>query len=188
MAFTSSLLFWAALAMLLFWGVGAYNRLVRLRSEAKSAFASVETELARQVALVQACLPPADEVADLQSPGDNGFWSSLEGAALQFSASLKSAKHMPLDPERIAALGAAIDVLASAWERAERDDAHDLAGSRLPERVAEERSQLTRMSMAAIEQFNQAVGRYNQAIAQFPASLLAWIFGFQAARGLRAAR
>jgi LemA protein len=32
------------------------------------------------------------------------------------------------------------------------------------------------------------VGRYNDAIAQFPAALLAWLFGFQPGRGLRARR
>ena len=38
---------------------------------------------------------------------------------------------------------------------------------------------------AATEQFNLAVGQYNDAIAQFPAAILAWLFGFQPGRGLR---
>jgi LemA protein len=73
-----------------------------------------------------------------------------------------------------------------AWDRAERDDAHDLAGPRLPENFSSERQQLVRMAQAATEQFNQAVTLYNQAIAQFPAVMLAWVFGFHPARGLRA--
>ena len=32
---TRSVVFWTALALLLFWGVGAYNRLTRLRAEGK---------------------------------------------------------------------------------------------------------------------------------------------------------
>lgn len=36
----------------------------------------------------------------------------------------------------------------------------------------------------AIRVFNEAVVQYNAAIAQFPASLLAWAFGFKAARAL----
>lgn len=36
----------------------------------------------------------------------------------------------------------------------------------------------------AIRVFNEAVVQYNSAIAQFPASLLAWVFGFKAARAL----
>jgi LemA protein len=73
-----------------------------------------------------------------------------------------------------------------AWDRAERDDAHDLAGPRLPENFSGERQQIVRMTQAAIEHFNHAVNAYNEAIAQFPAALLAWIFGFHPGRGLRA--
>ena len=74
-------------------------------------------------------------------------------------------------------------VLANAWDRAEREDAHDLAGSRLPENLSAERAQSLHTSQLAADQFNAAVTRYNEAIAQFPAALLAWLFGFQAGRG-----
>ena len=87
----------------------------------------------------------------------------------------------------LTALGAAHEVLTMAWDRAERDDAHDLAGPRLPEDFALQRQHIVRMTIAATENFNQAVARYNEAITQFPALLLAWLFGFQPARGMRAA-
>jgi LemA protein len=179
-----SLVFWIVAAVLLFWSVGAYNRLVRLRSEAKSAFAVLEQELARQVQLVQACLPESETQPASLFDGESTFWGSLQGAASQFAASLAAARSRPLDPEGIAALHAARDVLAMAWERAERDDAHDLAGSRLPETVSTTRAHLVAQAGAAAEQFNLAVSRYNHGISQFPAVLLAWLFGFKAARGL----
>jgi LemA protein len=183
---TSSFLPWLIAAFAVFWAVGAYNRLVRLRSDANAAFAALEAELTRQVHLVQECIPPEDEQAPSQFAGGSAFWGGLQGAAAQLSASLASAKARPLDPERIAALGSAQEILSMAWDRAERDDAHDLAGPRLPENFSSERTQLVRMTQAATEHFNQAVARYNEAIAQFPAALLAWLFGFQPARGLRA--
>jgi LemA protein len=183
---TSSLLFWVILAVLVFWGVGAYNRLMRLRSEANAAFAALEAEFGKQLALVQSCLPPEEEHAQSQFEGGSAFWGGLKGAAVQFGASLAAARARPLDAERMAALGAAQEVMAMAWERAERDDAHDLAGPRLPQDLSSELQQLGRLCVAATEQFNQAVMRYNGAIEQFPASLLAWLFGFKAARGLRA--
>ena len=183
---TSSFLPWVAAAVLVFWMVGAYNRLVRLRSDANAAFAALETELSRQVQLVHACVPPEDEWAPSQFAGGSAFWGGLQGAAAQLAASLASAKARPLDPDRIAALGAAQEVLSMAWDRAERDDAHDLAGPRLPDDLNSERVQLVRTAQAATEHFNQAVGNYNAAIAQFPAVLLARLFGFQPARGLRA--
>ena len=71
-----------------------------------------------------------------------------------------------------------------AWARAERDDAHDLAGARLPDTVIARRVQLALQTHAAVALFNNAVGRYNEAISQFPALLLAWVFGFRPGLGL----
>lgn len=183
---SSSLLWWVLAAVLLFWAVGAYNRLVRLRSEANQAFAVLDGELQRHVRLVEACLPEGQtQPASLFDGQDEpSFWAGLQGAAGQLVASLAAARQRPLEPERIAALAAAGDVLGLAWERAERDDAHDLAGPRLPETLTATRAQLVAHTAAAAEQFNQAVGRYNAGIAQFPAVLLAWVFGFKPARGL----
>jgi LemA protein len=183
---SSSFLPWVLAAIAVFWAVGAYNRLVRLRSEANTAFAALESELSRQVGLVHGCIPPEEDQTPSQFAGGSAFWGGLQGAAAQLAASLAAAKAKPLDPERIAALGAAQEVLSMAWDRAERDDAHDLAGPRLPENFSSERAQLVRMTQAATEHFNQAVVRYNEAIGQFPALLLAWLFGFHPARGLRA--
>ncbi len=44
--------------------------------------------------------------------------------------------------------------------------------------------ELVQQNEQAIGVFNDAVLHYNSAIAQFPASFLAWVFGFKAARGL----
>jgi LemA protein len=176
---------WIAAAIAVFWMVGAYNRLVRLRSNANAAFAALESVLSRQVQLVHACVPPDEEQPTSQFSGGSAFWGGLQGAAAQLSASLASARARPLDPERIAALGAAQEVLDMAWDRAERDDAHDLAGPRLPGNFSGEREQLVRMTQVATGNFNDAVLGYNEAIAQFPAVLLAWLFGFQPAQGLR---
>jgi LemA protein len=183
---STSLVFSIVAAVLLFWMVGAYNRLMRMRAAANAAFAALETELARQVALVNTCVDAEDSHPASQFDGGSAFWGGLHGAAAQFTASLASARLRPLDPERIAALGAAQEILAAAWERAERDDAHDLAGPRLPENITAEREQLVRQTHAATRQFNEAVSAYNQAIGQFPARVLAWLFGFRPGRGLRA--
>lgn len=184
---TSTVISWTIAAVLLFWAVGAYNRLMRLRAEANTAFAAVENELTRQVELVRTHLPPPEptQPAPLESE-PTSFWSSLHAAAAQLSASLAAARGKPLVPDNIAALSAAQDVLAMAWERAERDDAHDLAGPRLPDTVLLRRQQMLLQAHAATEAFNQAVTRYNESIAQFPAVLLAWLFGFKPAQPLAA--
>jgi LemA protein len=178
---------WIGAAVVLFWGVGAYNRLMRLRSEANTAFGALEGELSKHVALVRDCLPAQEGTQPAPLDDDARFWGGLHGAATQFAASLSAARSKPLEPEGIAALAAAHDVLAMAWERAERDDAHDLAGSRLPENVSIRRQQIEIQTHAATDQFDIAVARYNAAISQFPAVLLAWLFGFKPGRGVRAA-
>jgi LemA protein len=181
----SSLLHWVATAVLLFWSIGAYNRLVRLRGEATTAFAALDGELLRQVRLVQDLTQ--DEgggPTSIFEGSEPSFWGGLQGAASQLDASLAEARLRPLEPARIAALGAAQVVLADAWERAERDDAHDLAGPRLPDTLTATRAQMTVQCIAAAERFSRAVEAYNAAIAQFPALLLAVLFGFKAGRGM----
>lgn len=181
---SNSILSWLAAAVLLFWAVGAYNRLVRLRAEAHTAFAAVEAEFTRQVELVSKHLPGAEFTQPAALEAESTFWAGLQGAARQFAASLAAVRSRPLDARRMAALNAACDVLVMAWETAQRDEAHDLAGPRLPDTVLARRSQLAGQTRAAIEQFNAAVVRYNEAIAQFPAVLLAWLFGFEPGLGI----
>jgi LemA protein len=183
MMITRTVVYWSVAAVLLFWAVGAYNRLMRLRTEANTAFAAVDTELGRQIDLVRHELPPeATQPAALE--GGASIWTALQAAASQLAASLAAARQKPLDPDRVAALGAAQDALATAWDRAQQDDAHDLAGPRLPDTVLSRRAQLVVQAHAAAGLFNQAVARYNEAIAQFPALLLALLFGFKPARAL----
>jgi LemA protein len=180
----TSVVFWTVAAVLLFWVVGAYNRLMRLRADANTAFAGLEAEMAKQVDLVRNQLPAPEATQPAALEDDRSLWAGLHGAAAQFAASLAVARSKPLEPDGIAALSAAQDVLAMAWERAERDDAHDLAGPRLPDTVTNRRAQLARQTHAATDQFNLAVTRYNEAIAQFPALMLAWLFGFKPGRGV----
>ena len=183
---TPTLPTWIAAGVLLFWTVGAYNRLVRLRGEANAAFGALEAELGRQVQLVEQLMAGEEPPASIFGGTEHSFWGGLQGAASQLGASLAQARHRPLDPERIDALAAAQSVLAVAWERAERDDAHDLAGPRLPETLTATRAQITLHCIAAADRFSRAVEQYNAAIAQFPAVLLAWLFGFRPGRGLPA--
>lgn len=180
----SSVVFWSAAAVLVFWAIGAYNRLMRLRADANTAFASLGAELGRQVELVRNQLPAPEATQPAPLDAEGVFWGALHGAAGQLAASLAAARVRPLEPDGIAALSSAQHVLAMAWERAERDDAHDLAGARLPDTVLARRAQLEIQVHAATEQFNQAVARYNEGIGQFPALLLAWLFGFKPGRGI----
>lgn len=181
-----NLLLWIGVPVLLFWSVGAYNRLVRLRAEANAAFAALDAQWQRQLALVQSSLPDEFQTSQFTLDGamigdGSELWAGLRGASTQFAASLAAMRARPLHASRAGALRAAQDVLLLAWQRVSTD-AHDLAGAAMPETVAAQWQQLMQDTHRLQAQFNDAVTRYNVAIAQFPAVLLAWLFGFKAAR------
>jgi LemA protein len=188
MGMSNPLVFWGLAALLLFWSVGAYNRLVRLRSDANAAFAALAAELAQQAELVHASMPASMIPTGLTQPGElldevTALWSGLRAAATQLTASVAAMHPRPLEPEAAAALVEARDVLTNAWTRVSHE-ANDLAGSSIPEALTQQWLQLSAQARAAGEHFNQAVQRYNDAIAQFPAMLLAELFGFKPARGV----
>ncbi len=176
---TSSFLAWSVAAILVFWAVGAYNRLIRLRAEVNTCFSQVQGQLEQQVGLVNSVLPadPREALDD-----DLAFLAQIQAASAQLAACLDAARPRPLDHERLAAIASAAQVLTRAWERAEREDLHDLAGPQLPAALTDDRARLVRLTEDAVQQFDHAVDRYNHAIAQFPAVLLAWIFGFKPGR------
>ena len=75
-----SLLWWILGAVALFWFIGAYNRIVRLRSGALQAYAALDAALVRQLDFVQSRM--AEGAATVQVP----HGASGEDAALQASA------------------------------------------------------------------------------------------------------
>ena len=187
---------WILLALFLFWAVGAYNRLIRLRSAALQAFGGLDTHMVRWIALLgeyeasrgaPTGAPDgivADEVPVVASGHD--AHAALRAAATQFGASLAVARARPLDSGAAAALSAAAQVLDTAWQAVVREAAQASEGVAPPALApwVMRRDQVALQSDEARRLFNDAVVQYNQAIAQFPASLLAWLFGFKKAQTL----
>lgn len=174
----SSPFFWILLAIALFWAVGAYNRLVRLRSAAIRAFGALDAYLVRLMALLGEC-----EAALAVVPGEPvQARTALQAATIQLGVSLAVARTQPLHAEAAAALSTARQALETAWQGAARQLATE-EGAALP-RGLELLEQHQELGAEALAQFNLAVQRYNEAIAQFPANGLAWLFSFQPGRTL----
>jgi LemA protein len=199
MCMWSSPLFWIAVAISAFWALGAYNRLMRLRSAVVQAFGGFDAHIVRQLALLSefgAAYDAASHPVGGGSAGTGTEMAALQGAATQLSASLAVARARPLRKDAIAALAAARDVLHTTWDKAARiEDIHTAApattgNQTLLAQPAPRSPWVARWSehvlqnAQAISVFNDAVQHYNAAIAQFPANLLALAFGFKAARGL----
>ncbi|MDP2370900.1 LemA family protein [Rhodoferax sp.] len=180
---SASAVMWSLLAVLVFWAIGAYNRLVRLRGRSLLAFAVVDKQFNLQALLLAptAVGPHPGLSASALLPGDEGRenrWSGLVGAGRQLEASLKAARVRPLDGASLDALRTAHETLVLSWSRC-REEPPDLAGSPLPEDLSMKWDQLLVQTDMARAEFNAVVADYNAAIGQVPACLLASLFGFK---------
>jgi LemA protein len=171
-------LWWLVPAVLLFWAVGAYNRLTRLRGDAVAAFAHLDDRWQQQIGLALASVPP--HVGN--GLGDEP-WSGLRAAAQGLSLAMGALRQNTLAAGRATAAGAARTELIDAWLQVQQG-ARDLAGDLLPETVVQQ----WQMGLGECDhlgrQFNAAVQQYNEAVQQFPALILARAFGFQPGCGL----
>ena len=179
---------WILLALLLFWAIGAYNRLIRLRSAALQAFGALDAHWQRWIALLADCAVArtgVDETAACPEVASDEL-AALAAARGQFEASLAVARARPLDGGAAAALSAAAQVLDTAWQTMIHEAARASEGVAPPALAPwiHQREQLALHSGEARRQFNEAVAQYNHGIAQFPANLLAWLFGMQQGRAL----
>ncbi|QEA12671.1 LemA family protein [Comamonas flocculans] len=172
-----------ALAIAVFWMVGAYNRLVRQRAAVLQAFGALDAFYLRWITLTGECL------AALREPeGDAGLAdarAAVDAATGQLGASLAVARARPLDGAAIAALGAGTQALAAAWQglRQQAEGAPQAARTALA-LWGRQYEALRQQSLPTREAFNAAVQAYNAAIGQFPANVLAWLFSFRRSQGL----
>jgi LemA protein len=179
----SSPLIWIVIAIVLFWAVGAHNRLVRLRSAVVQAFGSLDAHLVRWLAM----LGEFDAAQATAGTLDREARSTLQGATTQLTASLAVVRAYPLQGDAVAALSAACGVLDAVWPNLQPGgDPGDALRKMAPWRVRWD--ELRNHNEQAARIFNEAVLHYNTAIGQFPAVLLAWVFGFSPARALSIAR
>lgn len=166
-------LFWIVVAIVLFWALGAYNRLMRLRSAVIQSFGGVDVHLLRLVALL----------GDIQgASGGGSAHAALQAAAPQLSASLALARARPLDVQALAALGVAKAAADAAWSACAQgqEPGHN-------EALAPFRGRWDELAVAlqhSVAVLNAAVEPYNHAVRQFPAVMLARVFGFRPAQGL----
>ena len=175
---SDSVIVWLGLAVLLFWAMGAYNRLVRFRSQGLQAFASLEGLLNQYGVLVKNHAPDTEA---LERGEVAAVWVELTTAAEQFAAALKVAQTQPLNAFTMKKLHTALDALLLAWDRLQGLPA-DLAEPAVPPALLVQWAQVSVQMEMARSEFNQRVVNYNEAIQQFPALLLAWMVGFKPAQ------
>jgi LemA protein len=172
----SEIAVWAGAAALLFWGVGAYNRLVRLRGDLVQRFGPVEQQFKQRHELLLLQLDALAPVLASASAHAAPRLDALRAACQQAESACTHARLRPGAVGAITSLRLAEDILTEARARL---PVPTIAGTALPELGTRLATVDTTLSFAR-RQFNESVEVYNHAIRQFPTRLLAGLFGFRA--------
>jgi LemA protein len=174
---TVSLALWVFFAVGIFWGLGAYNRMMRLRAKAHHAILRVDRYLERFSALVNAHLgSPHGEL-------ESNAWMRLVGTLGDLEAACVAAKASPLDTILVTSIELAYKAMQAAWFDLKQVPS-DLAGSKIPYGLDIAWEHTTQKVGRARNQYQQAAIEYNTALSQFPANLLARIVGLKPAGNL----
>ena len=163
---------WLLPAATIVWVLGAYNRLVRLRSRVLQTFVPVDRCLARYAQLI-------DEFMGGQKP-EAAAWLGLHSAGVQLDNNLRVARQRALDAASMAALLSAVSTLQVWWLRLVDEMAQQQPGE-AAEVWRAAWAENSRVAGDAITLFNDAVVLHNTAVQQFPAVFVAWLFGFRQA-------
>lgn len=175
-------------AVLVFWAVGAYNRLMRLRNTMRQSFQQLDAQLRQRHELIPV-LAAATTAGAVPAAGEQAAVAEAAGAARQQAhAALDLARAHPGTAGPMVSLAMAEQVLEDVCRRLQ--DAIDAD----PALKADTAVQAARDDLLGAEgrlgfarqMFNEAVAEHNDAVQQFPTRVLCSLFGFQDASPLPA--
>jgi LemA protein len=176
----SLLIFSAILAVLFFWAVGAYNRLVLLRASVAKQFAAVDAQLLRVLVWLQGNLPVSmrDMLSEMEEAAlpeallKNERDLKLLKILEELSDSLDLARTQPMSASAMQRVNQERLALA-AWAKAEVRAGQTGEATWFIDPLPYKFDRLKAQAWPLMDAYNQAAFKYNEAIHQFPASLLA---------------
>jgi hypothetical protein len=182
---SGSIYLWVAIAILVFWCVGLYNRLKRIRARGFAAFGSLEKHLKTFDVLLNAyaMVDKGDVVASAQTGSLAGEWLVLKQKVHELELANKAARLAPLQPQALAVMAQAIDAVLQEWILISSEPA-DLAGSPVPDAMRIQWEDANTRALSARAALNQIMQRYNESLQEFPARLIVGILGFKPAGSL----
>ena len=171
-------------ALLVFWTVGAYNRLVRLKNVIANAFGQIDVQLKRRYDLI----PNLVEAAKKYLQHESATLEAVIAARNQARSASDAVRSKPGNAEGIVALAAAEHTLDGSLGRlfALAEAYPDLKADQTIRELSEELTSTENKVGFARQAYNDAVLDYNNAQGQFPTLLIARIFGFDPSAMLRA--
>lgn len=174
---------WLLLAVSVFWALGAFKRLKRLRLQGGQAFAVVDGQFLQVIELLRSCARIQTLKEKVASVYVQQAHHALLPSADLLETALQQARQHPLKPESIAALDSAWQGAQVAWQAYTQlgQDLSPVHAEHIQE-WSQRWQQLQTLQSHSTAQFNTAVQAYNAAIAQFPACAVARLGGHQAGR------
>ena len=179
----ASLVLIALAALLVFWAVGAYNRLVRLKNTIANAFGQIDVQLKRRYDLIPNLVEAARKYLQHES-------STLEAVTLarnQAKSASDAVRSRPTHAGAVVALAAAEQALDSSLGQlfALAEAYPDLKADQTIRDLSEELTSTENKVAFSRQAYNDAVLDYNNAQGQFPALLIASLFSFAPSAMLR---
>ena len=159
-----------------FWGVGAYNRLVRLKNAIANAFGQIDVQLKRRYDLI----PNLVEVARKYLAHESQTLEAVIAARNHARTAEQTAAASPLNAGALGALAGAEQMLGGALGRlfAVAEAYPDLKADQNMRELSEELSSTENRIGFARQAYNDNVLEFNDAAAQFPALIVARLFNF----------
>jgi LemA protein len=164
------------LALVLFWMVGAHNRMVRLRGEVARQWAVVDVQWLKWLMRFQGAISArqilawASEAEDLQA---------LQDASDALVEALSDARAQPLDESVLQKVVQQHEALMVCIDRVMLT-----APDTVKPHLLSAQNKILQSLPLALAPYHLACGIYNEAISQSPASWLARRLGFRAAANL----
>jgi LemA protein len=170
--------------LIVFWAVGAYNRLVSLRNQIKNAFAQIDVQLKRRYDLI----PNLVETAKAYMKHER---ETLEAVIAARNQAVSANAKASVDPGNAAAMqqmANAEGMLSSTLGRlfALSEAYPDLKANQNMMQLTEELTSTENRIAFSRQAYNDGVMQYNTSIEQFPVSIIANMFTFKQAELLQA--
>jgi len=163
------------LAVVIFWVVGIYNKLVALRNRFKNAFSQIEVQLKRRYDLI----PNLVETAKGYMAHERETLEAVIAARNQALAGLQAAAQDPGNADAIKQLASAEGTLGGALGRLNvvMEAYPDLKANQNMMQLSEELTSTENRVAFARQAYNDQVTEYNTYKQSFPPVLVAGTFG-----------
>lgn len=174
---TGSIVLIVVVLVVLFWGVGAYNRLVSLQNQVKNAFAQIDVQLKRRYDLI----PNLVETARGYMKHERETLEAVIAARNQAVSANSKAAADPSDTTAIRQMASAEGLLSATLGKmfALSESYPELKANENMMQLTEELTSTENRIAFARQAYNDGVMQYNTSREQFPGSVIAGVFAFK---------